>query len=85
MAVENSLQDKNKYCASQFIYSMPFLLSTRKIYYPADGETNGLTAPMWQDVVLFCFFGPQRKNNNITLTLPIKLQFSSKFIFRTVG
>lgn len=31
------------------------------------------------------FFSPQIKNNNITLTLPIKLQFSSKFIFGTVG
>lgn len=59
MVVENSLQNKNRHCILHAVYSMPFLLSTRKIYYPADNKTDGLTAAMWLDTV---FWGdPQNK------------------------
>lgn len=68
----------------QLVYSMPFLLSARKIYYPADNETGGLTAAMGQAVVLF--FCPQVKNKIITpLIIPIKFQSNSKLIFRAVS
>lgn len=61
---------------------MPLLLNAGKIYCPADNETDGLTAAMWQDVVLFL---PPNKNKITLFTIPIKFQSNSKLIFRAVS
>lgn len=44
----NSLQ-QTKHRVLHLVYSMPLLLRTRKIYYPADTRTDCLAAAVWHD------------------------------------